>query len=484
MLQNKQAKYDERILIKHEAYINKMLKNQYPQLELFDHIFLDKNKYISNVSIKILKDLEPMKLKDYLKKNYGVSSSKMIHYIKNNFNCLERNYHLIRTLNIYCSVIKDYNLIWHILDDIEAKEYPRLISEYFSENEFIKNKDLLTETQWALFFKTLNYYLKEDPHRTTEYIRDSFRMISDVAYHNKDINLFQVIKENYRFQEYNTPEKLHEVLIVLYNKATNKEYNLNLEQQYPNILDQHNYKLTESLCLYIPKVSTDLTLWGQKLRICVGSYSRNVANGETLVVGITENGIIKYCAEVNPTKISLAQLRGFRNDDAPKEVFTAFKTWMESFKPSILAAQEHKLKYDLSIIKSQIPKIEDFFKQMDLSMANNDDSIEPRIHGLLGLNVGRGPRFTPNENIINEVKEYFINLNTLTTPENFEIFKNEASFVSNLKHHHAKILRMEEMIGIERRMFGGLMNYIGPSLTYFVSEFNYDFKKILHQKVS
>lgn len=324
--------------------------------------------------------------------------------------------------------------------------------------------------------------MKIEPHRTTEHIRDSFRMISDVAYHNKNINLFQVIKENYRFQEYNTPEKLHEVLIVLYNKATNKEYNLNLEQQYPNILDQHNYKLTDSLCLYIPKVSTDLTLWGQKLRICVGSYSRNVANGETLVVGITENGTIKYCAEVNPTKITLVQLRGFRNDDAPKEVFTAFRTWMESFKPSIVAAQEYKLKYDLSIIKSQIPQIEAFLKQIDLSDDPESD-LHPRIHGLMGLHLGRRESFTPNPNIRNEVKEYFANLNTLTDPAHFEIFKTQFSFVSNLKHHHAKILKMEEMMGQERRFFGGLINYIGPSLTYFIAEFNYDFKKIVNQKV-
>lgn len=480
-LSTKLAKYDEAILIKNEKVVNEILYKKYPQLELFNHIIVDNEGRFSHQGLKMVKEMEPLNIKDYLKQKYGFSSSKMIHYIKNNFNDLESNYSLSKTLELYKSVISDHNLIWHILDDFAHNKYKKLTSQYFSDNEFLKNKNLLTESQWSLFFKTLNSCLSKEPARTVENIRDSFRMISDVNYNNKNDSFIQLLKDNYRFQEYNTPEKLHEVLIVLYNKAMNKEYPLNLEQQYPNILDQHNFKLTDSLFLNIPKVSTDLTLWGQRLRICVGSYSRNVANGETLVVGITENGIIKYCAEVNPVNIKLIQLRGFRNDDAPSEVFTAFKSWMESFKPSILAAQEHKLKYDLSIITSQVPQLEEFFKTMNFSELEEQRNQDVSFPKLPFFMERRDMRM--NSNMEHEIKEYFNYLKNLSSPENFACIKNNLSFISDLKSQHSKILNMVKMTSDPRMdLFGGLRNYLAPSILYFISDTNNEIRQILRTK--
>lgn len=472
---NKLAKYDERILANNEKAVNKLLKKQFPQLEIFDHIIINNHKEISEVSFNILKNLEPMNLKDYLKQNFCFSSAKIIHYIKNNFKTLESTYHLQKSIALYKTVINDHNLIWHILDDFSLHKYKTLPSEYFSDNEFRKNKNLLSETQWALFFKTLNYCVEKESSRTVEHLRDSFRMIADVNYHTKNDNFIQSLKTNYRFQEYNTPEKLHEVLIVLYNKAMNKEYPLNLEQQYPNILDQHGIALTSSLSLHIPKVSTDLTVWGQRLRICVGSYSRNVADGDTLVVGITENGQIKYCAEIDPVKVRLVQLRGFRNDDAPKEVFTAFKLWMEAFKPSLLAAQEHKLKYDISIIEAQIPKLEEYFQKLKVeSPSDEDEDFHPLFHRLpsfIQQKQGNRP----------SIEEYFKDLKILLSQEYFEVLKDNLNYVASLKHHHSRMLKMEQMTGNHRMdMFLGLQ--VGHALFFFMSDSHLEIKRLLKKK--
>lgn len=155
---------------------------------------------------------------------------------------------------------------------------------------------------------------------------------------------------------------------------------------------------------------------------------------------------------------------------------------MESFKPSILAAQEHKLKYDLSIITSQIPQLEEFFKSMnfaELEENKNQDETFPK----LPFHMGRHRDMRMNVNMEHEIKDYFTYLNNLSLPENLASIKENYSFISNLKYHHSKILNMAKMTNDHRMdLFGGLRNYLAPSVLYFISDANNELRHILRIK--
>lgn len=71
----------------------------------------------------------------------------------------------------------------------------------------------------------------------------------------------------------------------------------------------------------LPRCSHDLKDWGSELSHCISSYYGSMARGDCLLLSLSKDGKLAYCAEVQNGKIE--QVRGSHNADAPKQLTDA-----------------------------------------------------------------------------------------------------------------------------------------------------------------
>lgn len=58
-----------------------------------------------------------------------------------------------------------------------------------------------------------------------------------------------------------------------------------------------NNRAAHGLKLVVPTNTVQLKMWGSALSICVASYGDRAVNGDTLILGVEKEGVIKYCIE-------------------------------------------------------------------------------------------------------------------------------------------------------------------------------------------
>ena len=127
------------------------------------------------------------------------------------------------------------------------------------------------------------------------YISDSIR--------NLDEDTVAEIKNNFKFEDINTWEKLHDLSSKVYGKLKYGNKLLKLEELYPSILSLQDKPVSHSKTLCIPTSNLELIEWGNSLNICVGSYYQDVKKGSSLVLGVKENNKIIACIEFRASHV-------------------------------------------------------------------------------------------------------------------------------------------------------------------------------------
>jgi hypothetical protein len=71
------------------------------------------------------------------------------------------------------------------------------------------------------------------------------------------------------------------------------------------------------LRLVLPRTSTELATWGQRLGNCIGSFGPAVAAGRSWLIGVEVESRLAYCMELTPNG-SIRQFLGVRNRPVPQ----------------------------------------------------------------------------------------------------------------------------------------------------------------------
>lgn len=239
-------------------------------------------------------------------------------------------------------------------------------------------------------------------------LKDSFSMIGQSVKNGENL-LLKSLHTNYRFQEYNTVAKFHEVCILLFNKLAHKEFDLNLADQYPGVEKFHNQELISGLTFSVPKTNLDLVTWGTRLRICVGGYGDKVLQGNSLVLGVYQEGVIKYCLEIDPINPRIIQFRGFRNDDAPHEAFEGLRIWLSNNKSLFANTLENRKKYSAILVRKKHDDFKSILAQAIISY--------------------------PSELVEEKMKRVATKIELLLLPENTSLLeKNSIKVISEISH--------------------------------------------------
>ncbi len=83
----------------------------------------------------------------------------------------------------------------------------------------------------------------------------------------------------------------------------------------------HQMDAGPGMRLVLPRSPAELSVWGHRLRNCIGSYGEAVAAERSLLVGVEMIGELRFCLEVSPTG-AVRQFLGDRNRMVPDHVAT------------------------------------------------------------------------------------------------------------------------------------------------------------------
>lgn len=317
----------------HCKEIDKEFKTAKAPLELFSPLFANTTlKNWSMTAIEVSNNMPNLPVKEWIQEEFGNKSSNLINFLSNDIKCLENFIHFRRVFQIIEDLIgKDWNLIWQLLETGNHTSYQDIYS-YLSNLE-PSVRQLLTPSQWVVILT--EFFLNPKNHD----LYDISKMVYQCQKPDGTNPLVAKLHELCRFNDYNTIEKLHEKVIILYNQASQKEYPLKIEEWFPELKDK--LLSLPKLEVVIPQTNTDMIIWGQRLNICVGSYAQDVKNQQTLVLGVKELGQIKYCVEFN-LQGHLVQFKGKHNESAPENLRTLACAWVKELSPSFLKLHEDK----------------------------------------------------------------------------------------------------------------------------------------------
>jgi len=83
----------------------------------------------------------------------------------------------------------------------------------------------------------------------------------------------------------------------------------------------HQMDAGPGMRLVLPRSPAELSVWGHRLRNCIGSYGEAVAAERSLLVGVEMVGELRFCLEVSPAG-AVRQFLGDRNRMVPDHVAT------------------------------------------------------------------------------------------------------------------------------------------------------------------
>lgn len=114
----------------------------------------------------------------------------------------------------------------------------------------------------------------------------------------------------------------HDQVVKLTKVKENHEENKAILESYKRLSGTFNYR-DEDYLIQLPKSVKEVIREGQKLHHCVGTYTKDIAEGKTLVIFIrktTEPYNPYYTMELDPESLGIIQVRGKRNINPTEEV--------------------------------------------------------------------------------------------------------------------------------------------------------------------
>lgn len=166
-------------------------------------------------------------------------------------------------------------------------------------------------------------------------VRDAVRMLNDYDSVEKIPNTLKDrypkgIEVNFKFKTF---EELHDKVSMEYTaiKGEADKKTVPVHEIYMKL----NHREKNGLRLIVPTNTIFLKMWGSALSICVASYGDRAVSGDTLILGVEKDGIIRYCLEFEPLILNRAD----------KEIIASqfFRSHPDQ---------------DVSIIRESIPKLE------------------------------------------------------------------------------------------------------------------------------
>ena len=133
----------------------------------------------------------------------------------------------------------------------------------------------------------------------------------------------------------------HDRVAEMLDEKENKVTNIGIKKAFEILMPL--IENTGEFQLVLPKSSTDLIRWGDKLHCCVGKmgYGAKMAKGDTIILGVFLNGQIVECCEIglnHRQEMSVLQLRGDHNLESPyhKEAESLTNQFLLNYKPQNL----------------------------------------------------------------------------------------------------------------------------------------------------
>ena len=300
--------------------LRKLAKTMYPEMDLFpdteEAFYLSLSKMASpflrflpkEVNYEHSKNFFAIKnrglsFKQISQKYLGIGSGKMLKaiwsvlfYKKHPNENRDINESMIRFLGAFCK---------HAGADYTYQLIEKL-SQHGSEVEMYCPQYVNEKTISPLFTvstpKKLVSLLSKDIYDTSTILGDTLTMLNH--YDNKD-KIPATLRDSYPNgltinENFNTLKELHDKIVVRYNFIKIEE------NKKPIIYNPLYLKLDgqqlSGLKIFVPQNTSDLVRWGIELNICIGSYSKKAADGDTLLLGVLKNDKIAYCLEFNVDK--------------------------------------------------------------------------------------------------------------------------------------------------------------------------------------
>lgn len=132
----------------------------------------------------------------------------------------------------------------------------------------------------------------------------NFHDLHDTASMLREYDTFEKIPKTLRLQyptglsvdfKFKTVKELHDKISVQYTiiktEASRREIPVALPYRMLHGMED------KGLAFHVPDNTSTLAIWGKLLNICVASYGDRAVKGDTLLLGVEKEGLIKYCIE-------------------------------------------------------------------------------------------------------------------------------------------------------------------------------------------
>lgn len=243
-------------------------------------------------------------------------SKKIASYIKESD---EIDYYMIQNIQEAYNSPSKHKVLLNILDVLEDKG---------------KIGDVASD---IVDFEFLTTVAKYEPRRLVEYIFNEIHLYQGISNSRTGLTLLKdyitMCKEmEVPYEKY--PKSLkreHDVTVINYQIFNQKK----TSQDFEDIMMKNDYltdeKLDKEYCIILPESSKDLVVEGGKLNHCVGSYTKKVEKGETIIAFLRKKkDMFKPLVTLEIRGWRVNQARGSSNRSVTKEEKDYITKWAES----------------------------------------------------------------------------------------------------------------------------------------------------------
>ena len=89
---------------------------------------------------------------------------------------------------------------------------------------------------------------------------------------------------------------------------------------YEPVIERLDGTPVGDLRFQLPRIPGDLVMWGRALHNCLDTFADAVTRGDSTLVGVTRDGRIIGCVEIDPSRRRVRQLLGTANRPLPPHV--------------------------------------------------------------------------------------------------------------------------------------------------------------------
>lgn len=242
-------------------------------------------------------------LKASLKKQYNCHSPQLVKAVVELLFCQKNNYFRL-----------DMFLALDVLSELFLQEKQPALTEFVSALKCVNIRTVL------IFLYPRKPQIKQmlsqfTPSQRLTIIMNSagYKQTTDMLYmYSKNPQYFNEMLNHLSFIEKNSFSKLHDYFAIHNKKLAERDFQLNQQIHFPNILKLNEVKM-EQFEFAIPSCYYTLIDWGAKLGHCIGSlsYAEKANRGHCLLLGLIDpaSGEIKYTMEIVAKK--MVQIQGY-----------------------------------------------------------------------------------------------------------------------------------------------------------------------------